>query len=56
MTDICKTDLQRAMKYLLDAADLYDRQPGQRAASRAWCIRRLTAKINRKLCKQSDNS
>lgn len=30
MADICKTDLQRIVKYLDDAAALYDQQHGQR--------------------------
>lgn len=39
MADLCKTDLQRIIKYLDDAAALYDKQHGLRYSSRAWCIR-----------------
>ena len=49
MADLCKTDLQRVIKYLTDAAALYDRQPGLRYSSRAWCIRQILVKLNNKL-------
>lgn len=48
MADICKTDLQRIVKYLDDAAALYDQQHGLRFTSRAWCIRQLTDKLKKK--------
>ncbi len=49
MADICRTDLQRMVKYLDDAAALYDNQHGLRYKSRAWCIRQLTNKIKKKI-------
>lgn len=49
MADLCKTDLQRIIKYLDDAATLYDQQHGLRYSSRAWCIRKLLVKLNNKL-------
>lgn len=47
--EICKTDLQKIIKYLGDAAVLYDTMPGQRNVCRAWVIRQLIRKINNKL-------
>lgn len=38
---ISKTTLSRIIKYLSDAALLYDQQRGLRYSSRAWCIRQL---------------
>lgn len=49
MLHICKTDIQKAVKYLSDAADLYDTLPGQRHVCRAWVIRGLVKKLNKKL-------
>ena len=49
--DVCKTDVRTIIKYLGDAAGLYDRQRGQRNVCRAWAIRRLTEKLNKKLSK-----
>ncbi len=49
MADICKTDLRRIIAYLNAAAALYDRQPGLRFSSRAWCIRQLINKLTKKL-------
>lgn len=49
MADLCKTDLQRVIKYLTDAAALYDQQPGLRYSSRAWCIRKLIVKLKKRL-------
>ena len=49
MADICKTDLQRIIKYLGDASALYDQQHGLRYSSRAWYIRKLLVKLNNKL-------
>ncbi len=58
MADICKTDLRRIIAYLDAAAALYDKQPGLRASSRAWCIRNLITKLNKKLtsCDKSQNN
>lgn len=53
--EICKTDVQKIIKYLCDAAAMYDRQPGQKNVCRAWVIRRLIAKINKKLFTQLKN-
>lgn len=50
MIDFCKTDMLRIVKYLDDAAQLYDQHQGLRYSSRAWCIRKLTLKLKRKLC------
>lgn len=44
---ICKTDYRRAVKYLIDAAQLYDDQQGQKYESRAYYIRRLVNKLNK---------
>jgi hypothetical protein len=49
MADICKSDLQRIIKYLGDAAIIYDKQPGLRSSSRAWCIRQLNNKLSKKI-------
>jgi hypothetical protein len=48
MADICKTDLRRIIKYLDDAAVLYNQQHGLRYTSRAWCIKQLSDKLKRK--------
>lgn len=58
MTDICKTDLRRIIAYLDAAAALYDKQPGLRSSGRAWCIRGLITKLNKKLtsCDKSQNN
>lgn len=53
--EICKTDVQKIIKYLCDAAAMYDQQPGQKNVCRAWVIRRLIAKINKKLFTQLKN-
>lgn len=37
--EICKTDMQKIIKYLDDAAKVYDTLPGQRNTCRAWVIR-----------------
>ena len=47
--EVCKTDMQRIIKYLGDAALLYDRQPGLRMSERARVIRQLNKKMNKKL-------
>lgn len=47
--EICKTDIQKITKYLNDAAVMYDNQPGQRNICRAWVIRQLIRKLNKKL-------
>lgn len=47
--DICKTDIQKIVKYLNDAAKIYDTLPGQRNVCRAWVIRQQTKKLEKKL-------
>ncbi len=47
--EVSKTDMQRIIKYLGDAALLYDRQPGLRMSERARVIRQLNRKLNKKL-------
>nr|UWI14016.1 MAG: hypothetical protein [Bacteriophage sp.] len=47
--EICKTDMQKIIKYLDDAAKLYDTLPGQRNICRAWVIRQQVKKLQRKL-------
>lgn len=47
--EVCKTDVRTIIKYLDDAAKLYDTLPGQRSVCRAWVIRRLIKKLNKKL-------
>lgn len=53
--EVCKTDVRTIIKYLDDAAKLYDTQPGQRSVCRAWVIRRLIKKLNKKLSKNDKN-
>ena len=53
--EICKTDVKKIVAYLEDAAKLYDAQRGQRNVCRAWVIRRLIEKLNRKLIKHEEN-
>ncbi len=47
--EICKTDIQKIIKYLDDAAKVYDTIPGQRSICRAWVIRQQIKKLHRKL-------
>jgi hypothetical protein len=47
--EVCKTDIQKVIKYLEDAACLYDLTKGQKYISRAWCIRQLNKKLKKKL-------
>lgn len=47
--EICQTDLRKIIKYLTDAAVMYDNLPGRRNSCRAWMIRQLIKKINKKL-------
>lgn len=49
--EVCKTDIRNIIRYLDDAAKLYDTQQGQRSVCRAWVIRRLIKKLNKKLSK-----
>lgn len=54
--DICKTDIKTIIRLLDDAARLYDMQRGQRYVSRAWVIRRLIHKLNKKLIKNNEQT
>ena len=47
--DICKTDVQKIIKYFDDAAKVYDTLPGQRNNCRAWGIRQQIKKLKTKL-------
>lgn len=47
--DICKTDVQKILKYFDDAAKVYDTLPGQRNNCRAWVIRQMIKKLEKKL-------
>ena len=48
MPDICKTDLQKAISYLDEAAKLYDALPMQKCKCRAHMITQLTNKLKTK--------
>lgn len=48
MADICKTDLQKAISYLDEAAKLYDALPMQKCKCRAHMITQLTNKLKTK--------
>lgn len=47
--DVCKTDVQKIIKYLDDAAKIYDTLPGQCNVCRAWVIRQQIRKLEKKL-------
>lgn len=47
--NISNTDAQKIIKYLNDAALVYDNMQGQRYSCRAWVIRRTTRKLLKKL-------
>ena len=47
--DICKTDVQKIIKYFDDAAKVYDTLPGQRNVCRAWVLRQMIRKLEKKL-------
>lgn len=49
MPDICKTDLQKVVSYLDEAAKLYDALPMQKCKCRAHMITQLTTKLKPKL-------
>jgi len=49
---VCKTDLQKAVSYLEDAARLYDALaslPMQKCRSRSYMIKQLTNKLKSKI-------
>lgn len=47
--DICKTDVQKIIKYFDGAAKVYDTLPGQRNNCRVWVIRQMIKKLEKKL-------
>ena len=47
--EICKTDVRKIIQYLDDAAKLSDTRRGQRNVCRAWVIRRMIEKLEKKL-------
>lgn len=49
MADVCKTDLQKVISYLDEAAKLYDALPMQKCKCRAHMINQLTTKLKSKL-------
>lgn len=49
MAEICKTDLQKTISYLDEAAKLYDALPMQKCKCRAYMIKQLTTKLKNKL-------
>ncbi len=53
--DVCKTDVQKIIKYLDDAAQMYDTLHGQRYCCRAWVIRQIRNKLYNKLIKSISN-
>lgn len=51
MAEICKSDLERLVKYLDDAAVLYGSQSGQRFQSRQYYLKQFARKLRDKLNK-----
>lgn len=49
MPDICKTDLQKTISYLDEAAKLYAALPMQKCKCRAHMITQLVIKLKSKL-------
>lgn len=49
MADLCKTDLQKVISYLDEAAKIYDALPMQKCKCRAHMITQLTNKLKSKL-------
>lgn len=49
MPNISNTDLKKAVAYLSGAASTYDSMPGQRNVCRAWVIRQLLNKLEKKI-------
>ena len=52
---VSRTLIDRTIKYLDDAAQLYDSIPGQRAVCRAWCLRQLIDQLNRRKQSTTDS-
>lgn len=53
--EISKSDMEKVVKYLNDAAKLCDSHKGQRFVCRAWCLRNLANKLNKKIIKLKTN-
>lgn len=53
--EVCKSDVRTIARYLSDAARVYDALPGLRNVCRAWVIRRLVKKLNKKLSENEKN-
>jgi hypothetical protein len=47
--EISKTDVQKIIKYFDDAAKVYDTMPGQRNVCRAWVLRQMIRKLEKRL-------
>lgn len=47
--EISKTDVQKIIKYFDDAAKVHDTLPGQRNNCRAWVIRQMIRKLEKRL-------
>ena len=47
--DISKTDVQKIIKYFDDAAKVYNTLPGQRNVCRAWVLRQMIRKLEKRL-------
>ena len=56
MPELSKTDMQKAISYLDDAADLYDALPMQKMKCRAHMIRQLTAKLKSRLSSSTNTT
>lgn len=50
MPNVSRSDIKSLVRYLSDAAQVYDQMRGQRYVCRAEMIRRQVAKLNKKLC------
>lgn len=47
--EICKTDMQKIIKYLDDAAKVYDNLPGKRNTCRAWVYQTTDKKVAKEI-------
>jgi hypothetical protein len=53
--DICKTDYIKVLRYLEDAQQFYGERKELRYKRRAWAIKQITKKLNKKL-KENDKT
>lgn len=53
--EVCKTDVQKIIKYLDDAVKVYEGLPGQRNVCRAWVIKQQIRKLQKKLFTSNSN-